>query len=69
MDKSMSLVLWLPNTSNQLPPSGSLPEWKASSCTNTPKPSTKPQMLLMACILEAMRAWVWVGQRKQVSHW
>lgn len=64
MEKSMSLVLWLPNTSSQLPHSESLPKWKAWS---SPKPTTKPQMLLMACILETMRVWEWMGQRKQVS--
>lgn len=67
MEKSTSLVLWLPNTSSQHPPSESSPKWKAWSSPNTPKPTTKPQMLLVACILETMHVWVWMGQRKQVN--
>lgn len=67
MEKSVSFVLWLPNTSSQLPPGESSPKWKAWSSLNTPKPTTKPQILLMACMLETMRVWVWMGQRKQVS--
>lgn len=67
MEKSTSLVLWLPNTSSQLSPSESSPKWKAWSSPNTSKPTTKPQMLLVARILETALVWVWMGQKKQVS--
>lgn len=66
MQKSTSLGLWLPATSSQFPPNESSPKPKAWSSPNTPKPTTKPQMLLMARILETIRVWVRTGQRKQV---